>query len=591
MKSKVSTKSIEVAENEKLSNVDILSTHKNWLVGLPISDDWQFEEYLEGQYHSRLSFNWRPTYELATLQDQLKWDTWKNFAKNLCVIIFDESHSHIKPITNKIYAQNIKLICQYFCFEKNRLNIQQVTKEDILHFERHLKEKKISVGYTEALLTAVQFLWIKPLFADLEGLSFDPYPVGSSVKLVSKKIGQPNCHTTTLLPETGLALIDHALKLIKNSTKTIEDLGDYLNLKKRHRSRVFKRKHGYSATELFKKTDLIYGASIVLVLGLSAMRSHELSGLKYEDAVLIVEGKTNCLTGKVHKTANTITGKTTERHVINEIKQALEIILRLTSHVRKKNKNTLLLLKLPIYNSANSKGKAIEELGYQSLYKILDKFALDAGYVSGTLRPHMFRRFFAMMWTWRFELGDLEYLSRLLYHNKGEFTNAYIEDERVWEFMDEETKRMTYDIFEKMFKGELHIIGGFHKTVESYKNILEAKVTVISPESVHDFVERVIDRNNYSIIPAIDGYCFMSKSRGRRSKCSTNGLSPDYSNRSESTCTSCPNFGVSIRSKKEWESRLNAHYLVSKTTKSEKLKKASDKAIKAIKKLKLNIIS
>jgi hypothetical protein len=219
----------------------------------------------------------------------------------------------------------------------------------------------------------------------------------------------------------------------------------------------------------------------------------------------------------------------------------------------------------------------------------LNIFAFNAGYDDRTLRPHMFRRFFAMMWAWRFETGDLHYLSLLLYHNGHAFTTTYTEDEDVWLFMPDEIKKITYDLFEKMLLGEKKIAAGFSRTIQRYKSLIQANVTIISPENIQSFVHNLLDRGEYIVTPAVDGYCFMSKSRRSRSKCSTNGKDPNYSNRNESFCSICGNFGVTEDRKEHWQIRYDAHEKTYDFALTKELKKVSKKGMELTQRMLVNI--
>jgi len=183
------------------------------------------------------------------------------------------------------------------------------------------------------------------------------------------------------------------------------------------------------------------------------------------------------------------------------------------------------------------------------------------------------------MWAWRFETGDLHYLSKLLYHNGYEFTTAYTEDEDVWEFMPEEMKQMTHDLFEKMLAGEKRVVSGFSRTIERYKKLLQANVTIVTPEQISDFVDLLIERSGYIVTPAADGYCFMNLLRASRAKCSINGEFPDYANRDENLCSQCSNFGVTDDRKQYWQIRFDAHKKTFENARTKELKDVAKKGM------------
>lgn len=162
----------------------------------------------------------------------------------------------------------------------------------------------------------------------------------------------------------------------------------------------------------------------------------ELSLTKEEDVIDFTRIKDlDILVGLEMKTAGTITGKKTERAVIQEVKDALNVILELTKYTKEKSRLETILLKLPFSHSVNGTGEKSFYLTTNGLYMVLRYFVNSAKFNRVDLRPHMFRRAYAMLWTWRYEIGDLEELRLMLKHNSLNFTQKYTDDENVWEFM------------------------------------------------------------------------------------------------------------------------------------------------------------
>jgi len=550
-----------------------------WLIGDPKDVDWEFPEYLNGQYPCRLKLTWNPTFKVEGITTTMRWTKWTEIGQSLCINLFESKKSITKSGSKKVLAQDVKYICQFFCFERQIMDISDVDARDIAAFENHLQKRQLSIKTVATYLRTLQRFWTSRC-AHWSGLTFCPYPSSISIGSIAKQLGVKNGHTRTLLPKTGLHLLDHALNIISTSAKTLNNYDLYSNLKnqeKDHATTYFK-KTNQKANKLIKEVRVLYSAAIVITLTLTAMRKHELSAILHQDAVDMVEGLADVLTGRVHKTAKVLKGKETQRQSITELNDALSVIIRLTQGVRDKTNNKLLLLRLSTHNSEVGEHNLIP-LGSHSLYILLDLFCESAGYDTGLLRPHMFRRFFAMMWAWRFEVGDLHYLSKLLFHNGYEFTKAYTEDENVWEFMTDEMKALTHSIFQDILTKEKQLVGGFSRTVERYMRLIQAKVSIVNPDHISDFVHALVERSCYIVVPAGDGYCFMSPTRASSAKCSTNGVQPDYSNRNENLCGVCPNFGVSTEKIGIWERRLSHHTKILKTTNSQDLKDAAQKGV------------
>ncbi|WP_224797792.1 hypothetical protein [Idiomarina abyssalis] len=562
-------------------------TGRSWLEGEITADTWQFKEYLEGQYSSRLRLTWQPTFDVSDSVANINWELWKTFAKQFCAEVLDGKQGLIRTSSAKGYVQNIKSVCQFLCFARQCPNVKAVEASDILAYEEHIRERGVSLSHATSLLIAVHSLF-KDKKEGMLGLSFDPYPIQRRIKTVAKSISRKDGHTPTLEPEIGLNIIDCALREIKNGQEVVADYEKYLELKAKTKrtlaAKHFRQQFGIKVSELIRKVDILYGAALVVVLSLSAMRKHEASQITYTYAKSLVEGERETLTGRVYKTAGTSVGLETNRGVVPEVIQAIELIIRITEPMRRESDHKLLLLRTLSYNSV-SRGQANPALSTTSLYALLDKFTDVYCPADVRLRPHMFRRFFSMMWAWRFETGDLSYLSQLLFHNGYEFTKAYTEDEDVWRFMPEELRNLTYSIFEDALIGKQRLVGNFSKAITKYMRMLQSKVTIVEPKHASRFAELLVERLGYFVVPANDGYCFMSSSRGRRAKCSTNGIGPDYSNRSEHLCAGCPNFGVPSNRERTWEARLRAHEIASKTAYSDDMKSASQKGINTARKI------
>jgi len=192
-----------------------------------------------------------------------------------------------------------------------------------------------------------------------------------------------------------------------------------------------------------------------------------------------------------------------------------------------------------------------------------------------------------MIWTWRFEIGDLDYLSRFLYHNTNLFTEIYVDDPDVYDFLPEEMQRYTAKVFEQAFLGEKNMEGGIKTALSRYQRLIEQKIKVIEPELINIFIDKIIKKFNYQVIPNADGYCFMSTGRGLRAKCSTDGKTPNFANRSERTCSSCPNFGVDEGHIEYWIKRKDAHQIVLNNSKDQLMIDSARRAVQRIE----NIIS
>ncbi len=588
-------------ENEKLDLLEValhlekvsreLNFKVSWLVGAdPGEDTWVFEKQKEAEADCKTVMHWKPIFDIDDHSKQVAWEVWKGFGKRFCVAYFDQKT--LSASSKKNYAQNVKSVISFFSLDRCILSPNELSISDIDAYESFLKTKHLSKSLVSEYLRVVRlFFQYQPILG--EGLIFDPYPeVTNSIQKAATRIGYANGHTKTLYPQDGLALLNHALRVIDDSEcvlfkyewlvekrRSLEGLAGVKRATARNRLfKDFKNKFGEGLKEFNLSVEVVYASSIIILLSLSAMRKHEMAHLTFDDAKKLLDDGTDILTGRVYKTARTSSGKKTNRKSIKQVKDAVRVAISLSEPMRKKYGSKYLFLRL-IHSDgfSNSGRKKYVELTETPLYRLLDKFSEDAGFTKGTLRPHMFRRFFALMWAWRFEIGDLEYLSDLLFHNGEEMTKVYVEDEALWEFISDELKQLTQEILKNALLGNKKIYGKFGRAIEKYKRLIRGSINVVGLRKAEVLTEKLISKGMI-VVPAQDGFCIMSPSRAPRAACG-DGFKPDYAKRSDETCSGCFNFGMVDNRKSYWLRRYKAHEKVYQNTHIIELKEASKKSM------------
>lgn len=551
-----------------------------WLLTTYESPVWYLRIDSKGYDNSHFTISWEYSFVKEICDRSPYWILVAKLATYHCMQ--SKKVKCNKTTSLAVYAREIRSICFWLCSERKCLGLESVTKTDIEAYETHVAGLYVTKGTVTTKLICLQALWV--LRAEIgSGLSFNPYVQTRSLSKKAKKIGSAGGHTPTILPNDFFSIINFSLDKLNDSKELIDLYAIYHTEKSlafpKCSARKFQRKTGCQASELKRKIKVLYGAAIVIKLIFMGERKHELAYTKYSDVVELLSGEVDELRGRVTKTAKTPGGKATSRPVIKELLQALQVILELTALTRADYAGDSLLLKLPL-----KKGDVEvygPEVSTSVLYTILDNFTAEVfGGKVEKLRPHMFRRGFSMIWAWRFEVGDLYHLSKLLHHNTEVFTKAYTEDEDVFEFLPEAQQALMYDILEGALLGKRSIHGGVGKLMRRYGRVLQSQVTVVTPESAHRFVDSFVKRHDYKIVPQADGFCLIKKSREKYAKCSTDGKKPNYANRSDKMCLECVNFGVTETRKSLWEKRKIAHEGVFNSTDIEILQQASLEGIK-----------
>lgn len=546
-----------------------------WLKNKLDDDIWYLKGSLPAKTVSTFTINWR--YQRWSQSDIStgRLDSWLTIGKRLAYHCMESEKTLCKKTTSLAgYAREIRTICYWFCNERKCIDVASMTPEDIVAFESHLSSLKLTVNTVLTKLVLLRMMWV--LRSEINGgLRFDPYMQPGSIKARAKSIGVSGGHTPTIKPLDFFYLLNKALEIIDKSQVWIELLDEYLNIPSsdsRKNTQQFFAQTGIKVNTLKLHIREIYAAAIIIVLSLTGERKHEFSATKFDDVANMLAANGNELIGTVYKTAQTLGGRKTNRPVVNEVKTALTLILKLTTETKRLYQGNLFILRLPFSTGAE------DFLTEVALYRHLDIFTKCAG-INWKLRPHMLRRAFSMLWAWRYEIGDLYHLSKMLYHNNELFTKSYTEDEDVWEFLPDAERSLAYDVMEKSLLGQKKIYGGFGRTITRYRRFLLSSVTILTPETVQSFIDGLFQKSGYRIIPHADGYCVMSSVRARRAKCTTDGRTPNYKNRAESLCVTCPNFGVDESRRVHWERRLIAHQEVYSNTNIEILKTASKLAI------------
>lgn len=565
----------DTKKHENFINHDI-----GWLRNSYKDDVWELKPHIVTDDKSKYTISWN-IYNLENYSSVFhRWDYWKNAAKELAYWIMEAPESKCNVTsTLAISCRNIREFYEWLCFERGCFDLSDVKNEDITSFCEHISLRGLTKNSVLTKLIVISYIYSLRKYLK-ESLSFNPFKI-KKIFLLAKAYSVENGHTPTLYPQEVFSLLNHALKLVKESEHTLKLLKKYMEIHTDetiyHRSMYarFYKLTGVKSSELQYKIRALYGAAITIILILLAERKHELSLTKEIDVLQLLNEKIDIIVGLEKKTAKTQTGKRTERAVIQEVKDALLIILELTSYTREKSKNETILLKLPFGHSDNGKGDKSFYLTTNGLYVVLEYFAKSAKFKRIKLRPHMFRRAYALLWTWRFEIGDLEELSLMLQHNSTAFTQKYTDDEDIWQFMGEKEQDLAFDVLNRAFQGKIIISGQISESLERYSRMIQAKSKLLDSNAIADFVDEFIQTNDVYVVAHPDGYCFINNKGLDVALCRTDGVGLDPVKRTESLCVRCPNFGIDNSRKTYWEKRISLHQDVIDSSKNEKVVESS----------------
>lgn len=579
-------------KNNNIVEVDEKLVQRNtpWLLNNYEDDVWKLKPHIHSDDNSRYTVNWN----IFDINEYIgvfnRWDYWKSAAKELAYWIMNAPTNKCKTTSSLAnFCRSIREIYEWLCFERKCFSLSEVKQEDITSFIEHVAAKKLTESTVLNKLIVISYVYSHRKYLS-ESFKFNPFK-SKKITALAKAYSIENGHTPTLYPQEIFGLLNHALKLVKESKLTLQLFDKYMKIHSdtsmAHRSmylRFFKLT-GVKSSDLQRQVRALYGAAITIILILLAERKHELSLTKEEDVIDLLNKDLDILVGLEMKTAGTITGKKTERAVIQEVKDALNVILELTKYTKEKSGLETILLKLPFSHSVNGTGEKSFYLTTNGLYMVLRYFANSAKFNRVDLRPHMFRRAYAMLWTWRYEIGDLEELRLMLKHNSLNFTQKYTDDENVWEFMGKNEQDLAFDLLNRAFQRKIVVAGKMSETLERYSRIIQAKSTLLDAVTIADHIDDIIINTGLRVVAHADGFCFINHTSLENALCRTEGIGLDPVKRKDTICMKCPNFATDNSRKSYWEKRIKLHQEVVESSKNEQLIEGSKQFIKKAEKI------
>ena len=589
---KQSQDNIFYIKNNNIVEVDEKLVQRNtpWLLNNYEDDVWKLKPHIHSDDNSRYTVNWN----IFDINEYIgvfnRWDYWKSAAKELAYWIMNAPTNKCKTTSSLAnFCRSIREIYEWLCFERKCFSLSEVKQEDITSFIEHVAAKKLTESTVLNKLIVISYVYSHRKYLS-ESFKFNPFK-SKKITALAKAYSIENGHTPTLYPQEIFGLLNHALKLVKESKLTLQLFDKYMKIHSdtsmAHRSmylRFFKLT-GVKSSDLQRQVRALYGAAITIILILLAERKHELSLTKEEDVIDLLNKDLDILVGLEMKTAGTITGKKTERAVIQEVKDALKVILELTKYTKEKSGLETILLKLPFSHSVNGTGEKSFYLTTNGLYMVLRYFANSAKFNRVDLRPHMFRRAYAMLWTWRYEIGDLEELRLMLKHNSLNFTQKYTDDENVWEFMGKNEQDLAFDLLNRAFQRKIVVAGKMSETLERYSRIIQAKSTLLDAVTIADHIDDIIINTGLRVVAHADGFCFINHTSLENALCRTEGIGLDPVKRKDTICMNCPNFATDNSRKPYWEKRIKLHQVVVESSKNEQLIEGSKQFIKKAEKI------
>lgn len=357
---------------------------------------------------------------------------------------------------------------------------------------------------------------------EAEAISFKPFPRGAARVAAVKGVGA--ARTQTPPPMLSLYLLEH-------SARWIFDNGQMLTTHPEDRSDVLRM-----AT-----------ACWIVIAAFTARRDEEIDDLRDD-----------CLRGDEESGwwLNVYIEKTLQRKewmpIPSLVARAIESMMAISAAARSKNGTDHLFQWL----------RPDGETTRLDVGRYLDEFAVAVQVplhqprggpaVAWHWHPHQFRRFFAVLYFYRFEGATIEALSHHLRHFSLEMTKRYVTQDpevaALW--TDVEWGYMGY-VARSIVAGERSVSGSagerLKKTAQRLVDMFRRKLHIASPERVGASLALIMQRKGLVLTPKPWVTCSCPRTRDaaitaacRRQEPEADAVGPDFARAGPSVCSFCP---------------------------------------------------
>lgn len=274
----------------------------SWLINSYEDDTWNLIPHIITDDKSKYTVSWT-IYSLEKYNGFFhRWDYWKNAAKELAYWIMEAPETKCQTTGSlALSCRNIRELYEWLCFERKCFDLSQVKQEDITSFYEHISTRCLTQNTVLSKFIVISQIYNLKKYLK-ESLTFNPFKINKAHYLATAYSVQ-NGHTPTLYPKEIFFLLNHALKLVKESKFTLKLLKQYMEIHTDssiyHRlvySKFYKLT-GMKSSELQSKVRALYGAAITIILVLLAERKHELSLNKEKDVLVLLNGDIDILIG------------------------------------------------------------------------------------------------------------------------------------------------------------------------------------------------------------------------------------------------------------------------------------------------------
>ncbi|MBX3488609.1 hypothetical protein [Parvibaculum sp.] len=355
-----------------------------------------------------------------------------------------------------------------------------------------------------------------------EAISFKPFPRGAARVAVVKGVGVAR----TPIPPPMLAL-----HLLEHSARWIFDRGQMLRICSGDRSDVFH----------------MTAACWIVIAAFTARRDEEIDDLR-----------DGCLRGDEQSGwwLNVYIEKTLQRKewipVPSLVARAVEVMMAISTAARSETGTDHLFqwLRPDGETMRLDVGRYLDE--FAAAVKVPLHRPRGGPAVAWHWHPHQFRRFFAVLYFYRFEGATIEALSHHLRHFSLEMTKRYVtQDPEVAALWTDVEWDYTGHVARSIAAGERSVSGAagerLKKTAQRLVDMFRRKLQIASPERVGASLALIMQRQGLVLTPKPWVTCSCPRTRDaatsaacRRQWPDADAVGPDFARAGPSVCSICP---------------------------------------------------
>lgn len=398
-------------------------------------------------------------------------------------------------------------------------------------------------------LMPLEELWIWKHQLQKENLTIEPYFRGASQK--AAQLGIESNRHPSIPPRLAINYLSGALMWVLDYSpiimegdfkasnvdlaqlnKQLKDAGLDIAVDSRLVSSVSSRK-----VNLTRLVELLSAACFSVIASLTARRVEEISDLGFGCTVKDRDGN-YWLKSYIEKTSQ----RYDQIPIPVAVYRAIECMEKISQSAREKSGNDSIW---QVLLSDEIRGLVPE------FY--LNELAFLNGTLSGEYKDwnftaHQFRRFFAILYFWRYEKGDLAALSHHLRHFDLEMTKRYVMDQEMGKIWKEVEAEWQGDFLRGVIDGSRSVGGNAGARLKKEASKLMAhfrkSVDVVAPQRVLQKLQRLAKRWGSEFKQHVWGTicaCPQNTSFSEFAKCKgSEKTGPVFKNASESLCVACP---------------------------------------------------